>query len=320
MKQLKLMITVFALGAMTLVSCNTDNALIPEHKGRLNVHLTDAPFPIDLISSTEVRIDKLEIRKKAEAEADEDSFMVISEQTVNINLLDLTNGVTELLTTVDLDPGYYDMIRMHVVDANITLKDGTTYNLKVPSGDASGLKIMLQPAVYIEAGVEADVLLDFDVSRSFVVKGNVKGKITGFNFKPVVRGIFLKHAGSIEGIVINSEGDPLENAMVQVYMPSHNDDIDDDENEDGDDDELKSGSSNDDSCYKGPVSAFTNEEGKFKIIGLPGGSYTVICSIDGFVSDTLTDVKVANNTNTVVNFELLPAESVTDSTTMAVFR
>ena len=307
MRHLKLIITVFALSALALVSCNNDENLIPDDKGRLNVHITDAPFPIGLVGSTEVTIDRVEVRKQAEAgmDEDQDSFIIISSETVTIDLLNLTNGVTELMGSVDLDPGYYDQIRLHVVDATVTLKDGSTFDLKVPSGSTSGLKIKIQPSVYVEAGKSSDVLLDFDLSRSFVVKGKIDGKISGFNFKPVVRGIYLKHAGSVEGTVTDTTGTPIENAMVQIFVPG--------ENEDGeDDDSMKSGSSDDDGededGDKGPVSSFTDANGTYKIIGLPAGTYTVVCTHDEFVSDTITNVAVSVESETVVNFELLPDE------------
>lgn len=313
MRHLKLMITVFALSALALVSCNNEEHMIPEDKGRLNVHITDAPFPIDMVGSTEVTIDRVEIRKQAEMGLDEghDSFVVISNETVTIDLLDLTNGVTEVLGTADLDPGNYDLIRLHVVDASITLNDGSTYDLKVPSGDASGLKIKIQPSVYIEAGQSSDVLLDFDLSRSFIVKGNFKkGTFSGFIFKPVVRGIYMKHAGSVEGTVTDSTGTPVKNAMVEVFIPGQNDDMDDDESDEGaDDDSMKSGdydkNGEDEDCNDDSASTFTDEDGAYKIIGLPEGTYTVVCTHDDFLSDTLTNVVVSAEAETIVNFELL---------------
>lgn len=305
MRHLKLMITFFALSAIVLVSCNNEESLIPDDKGRLNVHITDAPFPIDLVGSTEVTIDRVEVRKQAEAgmDEDQDSFIIVSNETVTINLLDLTNGITVLMGSVDLDPGYYDQIRLHVVDAAITLKDGSRFDLKVPSGNASGLKIKIQPSVYIEAEQSSDVLLDFDLSRSFVVNGKIDGKINGFNFKPVVRGIYMKHAGSVEGTVTDTTGNPIKNAMVQVFIPGENDD-----NEEGEDENSMISGSSDDDGDKGPVSSFTGENGAYKIIGLPVGIYTVVCTHDEFVSDTLTMVSVGTEAETIVNFELIPDE------------
>jgi hypothetical protein len=45
-----------------------------------------------------------------------------------------------------------------LVDAGILLKDGTDYNLKVPSGSASGLKIKFDTALEVVEGEEAEVL------------------------------------------------------------------------------------------------------------------------------------------------------------------
>ena len=65
MKYLKLIFGAILLSAIFFFSCNNSDQLIKDGKGRLNVHITDSPFPIDLVSSTMVTFDKVEIRKKA---------------------------------------------------------------------------------------------------------------------------------------------------------------------------------------------------------------------------------------------------------------
>ncbi|MBN2635417.1 MAG: DUF4382 domain-containing protein, partial [Prolixibacteraceae bacterium] len=282
MRKLKILIVGLLVSSLAFVSCtNEENISIEEGKGRINVLLTDAPYPIELISNTYVTIDKVEIRKKTEAEMDEekDSFIVLNEENMVIDLLELTNGITEEIAAAELEAGYYDMIRLHVVDATVVLNDGSEFDLKVPSGSSSGLKIKIQPEIHLEEGQTSDVLLDFDVSRSFVVKGPIDN-INGFNFKPVVRGVYMGAAGRIEGNVTDTLATPLEDAMIKAWMP---------------------GETEGDSLDY--VSSFTDELGDYKIIGLKEGTYTVVCEMEGYENDTLKDVIVTAGESVSADFE-----------------
>lgn len=289
MKQMKWSLAILIFAIIAITGCNTDENSLPEGKGRLNVHLTDAPFPIQLVSSALVTIDKVEIRKSSDADVEDEnsSFITIAEGEMEYDLLELTNGITEELASVDLEPGSYDMIRLRVVDSKVTLNNGEVYDLKVPSGSASGLKIKIQPAIMIEAGQTSDVLLDFDVSKSFVAKGNVAaGNIIGFNFKPVVRGAYLGAAGRIQGSVTDSLETPLANARVKLLIPEN---------------EIEPGMEEEDQIL---VSSFTDEMGNFRLIGLHADTYTAVCELPGFKNDTVFDIPVTAGASTTVNFVL----------------
>ncbi len=288
MKHLKLIITGIILSTIAFVGCNQDEVTL-ENKGRLNVHITDAPFPIDLVSSTVVTIDAVEIKKKAEAEMDDDesSFILLTDELMEIDLLELTNGVTELIATTDLEAGIYDEIRLHVVDATVILKNGSEYNLKIPSGSSSGLKVKIRPSITINEGETSDVLLDFDLSKSFVVKGNLNGNINGFIFKPVVRGVYMGAAGRIEGNVADTLGNPIENVWVKLWNPE----LEDDGESEIDDDSLV-------------ISTFTDAQGNFKLIGLLPGTYTITTEAAGFKGGMIENLSVTAGSVTTAAFEL----------------
>jgi hypothetical protein len=285
MKHLKLIITGIILSVFAFISCNKEEINM-ENKGRVNVHITDAPFPIDLVSSTIVTIDAVEIRKKADAEMDDDeaSFILLAEGETEIDLLELTNGITEQIASADIEAGTYDMIRLHVVNAKVILYDGTEFDLQIPSSYTSGLKVKIQPAVSISEGQTSDVLLDFDVNQSFIVKGNLNSQIGGFIFKPVVRGVYLGAAGRIEGNVSDTQGNPLENAWIKLWIP-----------------EVENELSENDSLV---VSSFTDAEGNYKLIGLPANSYTLTAELEGFKADTTENISVTAGQATTVNPEL----------------
>ncbi|MDX8338287.1 DUF4382 domain-containing protein [Draconibacterium sp. IB214405] len=285
MKEFGLALIVFVFGIFLMVSCNDDSetTTFAEGNGKVNVYLTDAPFPIGLVSQTIVTIDKVEIRKQ-ENDTTEASFITILEEPFEVDLLTLANGITEQLASIELEAGTYDMMRMHVNESTVILTNGTEFELKIPSGSSSGLKIKIEPALTINSGETADVLLDFDVSKSFVAKGNWQGgKLNGFNFKPVVRCVLLDRAGRIEGMVSDTSNVALENSSVKLWM----------ELNDVDADSLL-------------TSAFTDEMGQYKLIGIPEGQYYMTAEIDSFITDTIWNVDVLKGESTQIDFVLTP--------------
>lgn len=286
MKKLSIIPLFFAAVLFSLVSCNKEDGPVGEGNGRVNVHLTDAPFPIGMVSSTEVTIDKVEIRQylEVEGEADEGNFIVLAEGEMTFDLLELTNGVTEQIASANLPAGRYDMIRLHVVDASVTLNSGTVFDLDIPSGSESGLKIKIEPTIQLNEGQTSDVLLDFDLSKSFVVKGNLGSTINGFIFKPVVRGVLLGTAGRIEGKVTAEGGAALEHAMVKLWSQENGNVVWGDENI--------------------LISAFSELNGNYKLIGLPVGNYTMTCEMEGYKNDTIENVQVTAGISTTANFQL----------------
>ena len=178
--------------------------------GKLVVKVTDAPFAIDLIESAMVTITKVEIRRAGDGLCDGvcDStgegypFTVISEDTMTFDLIQLRNGIAADLAELDIPQGKYDLIRLYVDEASLTVKDGETYTVKVPSGKQTGIKIFLRPALEIEGGLTSELLIDFDLSRSFQLRGNFHNPqgINGFIFKPVIRAVNMSTAGRIEEI------------------------------------------------------------------------------------------------------------------------
>ncbi len=198
--------------------------------GRLKVQLTDAPFPHDLVSEANVTIFKVDARYKGNMDLDTQAndstdvtvetdkgkpFIVLMENEVQVNLLELTNGVTKTLVDIDVPVGSYDLIRVYVKGINVVLTDGTTFNLDVPSGSQSGIKVFIKPELMVNGGLSSDLLLDFDVSKSFVQKSG------GFNFKPVIKASNLSTAGTLMGTITAVEQDTIvgvEGAQVAVFI------------------------------------------------------------------------------------------------------
>ncbi|QIA09794.1 DUF4382 domain-containing protein [Draconibacterium halophilum] len=284
MKKIGLALTAIVLGLFLMVACSdSETQPIADGSGKVNVYLTDAPFPIELVSQTIVTIDRVEIRKH-ENDTTEASFITIMDEPFEIDLLTLSNGITEQLASIELEAGSYDMMRMHVTESTVILADGTEFDLKIPSGSSSGLKIKIEPELTINSGETSDVLLDFDVSKSFVAKGNWKGGvIKGFNFKPVVRCVLLDRAGRIEGTVSDTANVLLPHTSVNLWT----------EVNDIEEDSLL-------------TTAFTDQMGQYQLIGIPEGTYYMIAEQDSFLTDTIWNVDVLKGESTQIDFMLTP--------------
>lgn len=259
--------------------------------GYVVIKLTDAPFPAGLVAEANVTIDWVQlIEYDGEAgeqeihESDSAYVMFALENTVTFNLLHLNNGITAVLGEQEVPAGNYDEIRLHIVDASIVLTDGTEYDLKIPSGNTSGLKIKMDPYLNLEDGGYAEVLLDFDVSRSFVVRGNIdKGKVNGFIFKPVVRAVanVQTTAGEVNGIVSDTTGALLDDALLTLMAGE---------------DTI--------------ASAITDTTGFYAMIGIAPGDYTLFCDKDSF-EIAEEDISVAAEMVTVQDFDLIPVADTT---------
>ncbi|MGH7539833.1 MAG: DUF4382 domain-containing protein [Gemmatimonadota bacterium] len=166
--------------AVGIAGCDSSTGLNGD-RGRMTVLLTDAPFPFDLVAEANVTISRVEVVGDA-------GVQVVAEGEQQLNLLDLQNGVTATLGSAVLPEGGVSQIRLIVTDASVVLTDGATFDLTVPSGAQTGIKI-LTPNAEIEAGAETTATLDMDVSESFIVQGSVEtvAGIDGFLFTPVVK-------------------------------------------------------------------------------------------------------------------------------------
>jgi Domain of unknown function (DUF4382)/Carboxypeptidase regulatory-like domain len=257
--------------AIFIVSgCDSSNE--PQDSGSLLVKVTDAPFPADFVKSATVTIDSIEIRQKSWTE--DNPYIVISNVPMDFDLLELRNGITASLPEIEIPVGSYDLVRLYVESANIVLKGGLgEFNLKVPSGDQTGIKIFIDPEIQIQGGLTAELLIDFDLSKSFIVQGSPDA-INGFHFKPTLRAVNNSLAGSIYGVASDANG-PLVGVEVTVRLGEEN------------------------------ASAITDENGYYEILGLKAGAYTVSAILDGYVGGDFFGVGVTANNKIEQNFVLV---------------
>ncbi len=293
---------IFVALMFTTIGCSDkDDINTMSESGRLTVRLTDAPFPFDLVAEANVTIFKIEARgsivpdattmEDSETANDGKHFVVLSEDEMQVNLLDLSNGITKTLVDMDVPAGSYDQIRIYVKGVNVVMNDGTQYDLKVPSGEQTGIKVFIDPALEVNGQISGDVLLDFDVSRSFVVKGNMDtpAGIKGFNFKPVIRASNETTAGTITGAVttVNANGESIsvEGATVGLWVNGE---------------EF--------------TTVETNDKGQYTILGVPAGAYSITISKEGYVTSE-SDGEVQIIAGQLITFDVaLEVETVAEQT------
>ncbi len=292
--KIKFIPILFLSLSLALLGCSSDSNKGSEF-GRLSIQLTDAPFPHDLVAEANVTIFKIEARSKDEGTDENDApYLLLMEEEMNVNLLDLTNGITTTLVDTEVPVGSYDLFRVYIKGINIVLTDGTVYDLKVPSGASSGIKVFVEPNIIVDGGLTADLLLDFDVSKSFVAKGNrkVEGGITGFNFNPVIKASNLSTAGTLTGMITTDNGGeiiPLEGAQVSIFPEGSDFSVD-----------------------TSIISTFSDETGMYTILGLEAGTYDVVVELEVqtdtelivYKTVTAEAISVVAANKTTVDFEL----------------
>jgi Domain of unknown function (DUF4382)/Carboxypeptidase regulatory-like domain len=268
----KLLLTLLAV-SMLLAGCRkSDNN---EGQGSLSVKITDDPFNISYVESASVTITKVELRKAGDITGN--PFIVLSEDSVTIDLLKLRNGITEDLVNLNIPAGDYDLVRLYIDRASLKIKgQPDMYHVKVPGGSQTGIKIFLGPALNVAGGLTAELLLDFDLSRSFVMRGNMQHSagVNGFIFKPCIRAANNSTAGRIEGFVTDSSFLKIVNARVSLMKDTV------------------------------VATSFTDTLGHYAFIGVPSGQYSMSAAMDLYDSVSVGGVNVLAANRTIQNFIL----------------
>ena len=271
----RLVLLFFAASIVNMYSgCNKTQE--NNDPGRLVINVTDAPFPINIIESASVTITKVEIRKDGDGISDGSPFITLWEGSETFNLFDLRNGLKEELLDIEIPAGEYNLIRLYVDAAGLKIKDGGNFNVKVPSGKQTGIKVFINPGLIVEGGLTSELLLDFDLSRSFVMKGNMytPAGIKGFNFKPVIRAVNNSTAGRVEGMVTDTAKVKIKEASVWVKQDTV------------------------------VASTIADTLGHYAIIGIPAGTYSVFAAKENYDTVMVEGVKIVAGNRTILDFIL----------------
>jgi len=187
MKKIGLLILVISA---ILISCQKEN--VNSGTTRLTFRLTDAPALYD-----EVNIDIT------------GAVAIINDSAINLdvntgvyNLLDFANGKDTVIVDQEIPTGEISQIRLILGENNTIVIGTTSYALKTPSAQQSGLKLNVHES-FVQ-GVGYEYILDFDAARSIVKTGNGK-----FILKPVIRVFTKAVSGGLEGVISPAKAKPL---------------------------------------------------------------------------------------------------------------
>ena len=265
---------LFVSPALLLSSCGSDGDSA-DALGALSFAITDSP--VDAAEKVVVRFNGIEIKP---ADGDAISFDFSSPR--DIDLLALQGGnAAPLISGESVPAGNYNWVRLkvsavqdNVFDSYIQI-DGVQYELRIPSGNETGLKLV--SGFTVAQGGNANYTIDFDLRKSVVAP---PGQAPVMMLKPALRLVNNIEVGTMTGVVdsslIAAECEGEATGAVYVYSGSDvsPDDLDGDAG-----DPLTSG-------------AVTLDEGgtyRYTIAFLAAGNYTASYSCDTDADDPESD-------------------------------
>lgn len=232
----------------------------PTNVPALTFSLTDAP--IEDARHVYISVESIQI-----SQAEGNWITIPLETDEEIDLLQLQNGVTSLLASIETLPaGTYGQTRLVLAEeapGRLIDQEGVEHDLVIPSGHESGLKI--QTAFTKLDDVPLELTIDFDLRKSIKAAGN--GNKDKYILKPVLRMVDNSKSGSALG-----EGE--NGSVVCVYKSDATKD-------------------NDDACDNAITSA-TVKNSQFKLAFLEPGTYDLrvfrkkvaVGDVDGVVVTT----------------------------------
>ena len=153
-----------------------------------SIRMTDGPGPYNAVY---IDLQGVEIT------GDGGKTVVLNVRAGIYNLLNFSSGIDTLIATGTLDIATVEQIRLILGPNNSVVVNNVSYPLSTPSAQQSGLKLQVHQT--LQAGVQYNVLIDFDANESIVSQGN-----GSYSLKPVIRTIETAISGSIKGSITPS--------------------------------------------------------------------------------------------------------------------
>lgn len=286
-------VSMFTLGLMACGGGDDSNTSNFGQSGNLQLSVTDAP--LDNAEAVTIVFSQVTVKP-----LNGNPVELTDLEKTSLNLLDYTGGDSELLINTSdsnsrnsaLPAGDYEWMRFHISQATITI-NGQTYELEVPSGDTSGLK--LNRPFTIPANDIGFYTIDFDLRHS-VIGPFSKGGEQFYKLKPVLRLVENEEVGKIKGVIDSNLLADCSDAAVYLFE----DHIDAEDMDDVDFDALED--SMDDHDDMEPVmsislSSWTGGDAAYSFGFVEQGEYTVAlaCGSDDpdFDDDDLHFYKIA---------------------------
>ncbi|MGK0218063.1 MAG: hypothetical protein ACI9HE_001547 [Planctomycetota bacterium] len=251
--------------------------------------VTDAPFEHDIVEQALIRVDQ--IRVHASQSAESGWHTIYAGEPLAFDLLDLRNGVTRTLVNLaDVPAGHYGQLRLRVHSGYLRLTNGDEFStadgsLNLTSTDNSGFKVMFDPPILVRDGFSEDVLLDFDLTKTFrPIPASDPLSANSYKLHPVIRSAVLSGSGELRGLVTKASQETLAQLLVpnaSIYL-------------------LHPGETDPEESI---VSTSSDSNGGWMIIGLAPGNYDLFAR-KGELSANFPGVVVNAGSATEVRLEL----------------
>ncbi len=164
----------------SLDQASSSQSYSPTTQSKVSFALTDAPNKE--LKSVVVDIDHMEVLVAGAGKA---GRLILAKGLGAVDLLQLQNGVTLPLQDIVAPAGLQiQQIRLILKEeGHFAVKtNDSVCELKTPSAQKTGVKIILTNKIQFEAGHQYNIIVDFDALKSVVVQGN-----GGCLLKPVLK-------------------------------------------------------------------------------------------------------------------------------------
>lgn len=269
-----LLLCAATIGSVLFFACSKNHNGNNNNSGqpRLQVKLVDKP----IVDAKEVwvNIQQVEIMEADSSEP----IMLDGTHPGMYNLLEFTGGKDTLLADASIPAGTISQIRLILGDGNyLVTGSGDTIDLKTPSAQESGLKVMVNQDV--SGGTDYSLTLDFDASRSIVKAGN-SGM---YLLKPVLRIVSFTSTGgsNVSDTTGNLQGVVLPDSIrTSVFALMGSDTI--------------------------ASTSTDTTSGSYMIQGIPAGNYTLsFAPSDSTYKDTMVNTMITAGQTTTVDTVML---------------
>lgn len=265
-------VSMLTLGLMACGSGDDSNTSNFGQSGNLQLSVTDAP--LDGAEAVTITFSQVTVKP-----VNGNPVELTDLEITRLNLLNYTGGDSELLINTSdnnsnnpvLPAGDYEWMRFHISQATITI-NGEEYELEVPSGDTSGLK--LNRPFTIPANDIGFYTIDFDLRHSVIGPFTKHNGEQHYKLKPVLRLVENEEVGKIKGVIDSNLLADCSDAAVYLF----GDHIDADDMDDLDFDALEDGMDDHDDME--PVmsislSSWTSGDAVYSFGFVEQGEYTV---------------------------------------------
>jgi hypothetical protein len=233
--------------------------------GQIKMYMTDAPGTFDAVN-----IVVMSVEVHAAGSDSTAGWFTVNNTPHIYNLLDLANGRDTVVGTATLAAGTYTQIRLIIGSGSNVVIAGIPFNLEIPSGMQTGLK--LNHPFTISANVTYELTLDFNAERSITLTGNGT-----YRLNPVIRVQSNDNAGTISGTVFQT------GARATVWTNVGGDTV---------------------------STTADTLNGSFKLSALPEGAYSIKFSatLGAYRDTTVNGVVVQRQQDTNVGTVVLPSQ------------